>query len=69
MKLKISHGRIVDPGNNRDETADLFVDGGMVVGIGRTPSGFKAAREIDASGLIVCPGFTEIGAALREPGA
>ena len=69
MKLEISRGRIVDPGNNRDETADLFVDGGIVVGIGRTPSGFKAARKIDATGLIVCPGFTEIGAALREPGA
>jgi len=69
MKLEISRGRIVDPGNNRDETADLFVDGDIVVGIGRTPSGFKAARKIDATGLIVCPGFTEIGAALREPGA
>ncbi len=68
MKLKIRQGRVVDPANDRDEVADVFIDGDTIAGIGRTPSGFKAQRDVDASGLIVCPGFTEIGAQLREPG-
>ena len=68
MKLKISQGRVVDPANDRDEITDLFIDGDTIVGIGRVPSGFKAARDLDARDLIVCPGFTEIGAQLREPG-
>lgn len=68
MKLKISQGRVVDPANDHDAVADVFIDGDTIAGIGRTPSGFKAQREIDAKGLIVCPGFTELGAQLREPG-
>ena len=68
MKIKISQGRVVDPANDCDEVADVFIDGDTIVGVGRAPSGFKAQRDIDASGLVVCPGFTEIGAQLREPG-
>lgn len=68
MKLRLRGGRIVDPANRRDEVADLFVDGEHIVGVGRAPAGFKAARELDATGRIVCPGFIEIGARLREPG-
>ena len=69
MKLRIAKGRLVDPANARDEIADLFIDGAHIVGLGRAPAGFRPDRVIDAAGFVVCPGFVEIGASLREPGA
>jgi len=69
MKLRITGGRVIDPENHRDEVVDLWIDGDRIVGVGRKPGGFAATREIDASGQLVCPGFVEIGARLREPGA
>ena len=69
MKLALTGGRVIDPATRRDEVVDVFVDGDSIAGIGRVPSGFKPTRVIDAAGLVVCPGFTEIGARLREPGA
>jgi dihydroorotase len=68
MRLKISHGRIIDPANNIDKTANLFIDKGRVMAIGRSPKGFKPQKEIDAAGLIVCPGLIDLCARLREPG-
>ena len=69
MKITISGGRVIDPVSQRDEVLDVFIDGDTIIGLGRTPSGFKPARVIDAKGAVVCPGFTEVGARLREPGA
>jgi len=68
MKLKVSQGRVVDPANDLEEITDVFIDGDTVAGLGHAPPGFGSAREIDAEGLVVCPGFVEIGAQLREPG-
>jgi len=68
MRLKISKGRIIDPANNIDQTGDLFIDAGLIVGIGKAPKGFKAEQEIDATDKIVCPGLVDLCARLREPG-
>ena len=68
MRLKISSGRIIDPANNIDQTGGLFIDEGLIVGIGKSPKGFKAEQEIDATGQIVCPGLIDLCARLREPG-
>ena len=68
MRVRIRGGRIIDPGNSLDRTADLYVEHGRVAAIGRAPKDFKTRREIDARGLIVCPGFVELGARLGEPG-
>jgi len=68
MRLKISSGRIIDPANNIDQTGDLFIDEGLIVGIGKSPKGFKAEQEIDATAQIVCPGLIDLCARLREPG-
>ena len=68
MRVKISKGRIIDPANNIDQTDDLFIDAGLIVGIGKTPKGFKAEQEIDATDKIVCPGLVDLCARLREPG-
>lgn len=66
-KLLIRDGRILDPCEGRDEVADLLVEGGRVSEIGH---GIRAdgAHVIDASGLLVVPGFVDIHVHLREPG-
>ncbi len=68
MKIRIKGGRVVDPVNALDQVGDVWVAGDHIVALGRRPAGFRAAREIDAGGQIVCPGFVELGAHLREPG-
>lgn len=69
MQLKIANGHIIDPANNVNQTGDLFIDGGDIIGlIDECPKDFKFAKEIDASGQIVCPGLIDLCARLREPG-
>ncbi len=67
-KILISNGRVVDPSNNVDRVQDVYVAEGKVVGLGSAPDGFVAERTIDASGLVVAPGFIDLAARLREPG-
>lgn len=68
MKILIKNGRVIDPGSNRDEIADVALAAGRVVAIGGTPEGFNASRVIDASGCIVAPGLVDLAVRLREPG-
>lgn len=69
MSLVIKGGRVIDPGNQINKIADLYVDTeGFVVAVGRTPSGFVPDRTLDATGKIVCPGLVDLRARVREPG-
>lgn len=68
LAFVIRGGRIIDPANHVDRTADLFVQRGKIAGIGTAPEDFSADAEIDAHGRIVCPGLVELSARLREPG-
>lgn len=68
MRLKISNGRIIDPANKLDQKADMFIETGRIVSIGKLPKGFKVEQEIDANNQIVCPGLVDLCARLREPG-
>jgi dihydroorotase len=68
MRVLISNGRVVDPASRRDERADVAVDAGRIVAIGRVGPGFEPERRIDASGCIVMPGLIDLAARLREPG-
>jgi dihydroorotase len=65
----IRNGRVIDPANKRDETADLYIADGKVVG---SESEIKNAKseieEIDAKGVIVAPGLVDMHVHLREPG-
>ena len=68
MKIHIKGGRLIDPKTGADGHQDLFVAGGAIVAIGRSPKGFHAERTIDAKGLVVCPGLVDLSVRLREPG-
>ena len=67
MRTVIRNGRIIDPANNRNEMADLWIVDGKIA----TPESNQAEmqiEEIDAEGLIVSPGLIDIHVHFREPG-
>jgi dihydroorotase len=68
MNLLIKNGRVVDPASGRDEIGDIAIAAGRIVSLGKVSPEFKAARTIDASGLVVAPGLVDLAARLREPG-
>jgi dihydroorotase len=68
MKIHIKNGRLIDPKNGIDGVQDVFIAAGKIVGVGQAPQDFHANRVIDAAGLVVCPGFVDLSARLREPG-
>jgi N-acyl-D-aspartate/D-glutamate deacylase len=57
--LLIRNGRIVDGTGNPWYRGDVAVRGGRIVAAGRVPPG-PAKRTLDASGLIVAPGFIDV---------
>jgi len=63
----IKNGRIIDPKNNRDEVADLFIKNGMIAA-SLTEEEIAQAEVIDATGQVVCPGLVDVHVHLREPG-
>ncbi len=68
MKMHIRNGRVVDPLNQHDGIADVFVAAGKIVAVGTAPADFHANRVIDATGLVVSPGLVDLSVRLREPG-
>lgn len=67
----IRGGRVVDATRKLDKVADVWIQDGLIAGIGALPgarTGKTAAREIDAKGCVVAPGFVDIHVHLREPG-
>lgn len=67
-KLAILNGHVVDPANQVDRIENLYIEQGRILACGTAPQGFRADHEIDASGLLVCPGLIDLSARLREPG-
>jgi N-acyl-D-amino-acid deacylase len=55
--LIIRGGRVLDGSGAEPRTTDVAVAGDRVVGVGDLPPDEPAASVIDASGLVVCPGF------------
>lgn len=68
IRLHIRGGRVIDPANDIDTVADLYVAKGRIIGLNTAPDGFSAEQTIDASGCIVCPGLVDLCARVREPG-
>ncbi len=68
MKLLVKGGRVIDPKNSVDEIADVLIIDGKIAAIGRDLSVDGDEDVVDAEGKIVCPGFIDIHAHLRDPG-
>src|SRR6059058_3220856 len=65
--VHIRNGRVIDPANDRDEIADLFIIDGRIAEKPANASK-SAVEEIDATNLIVAPGLIDIHVHFREPG-
>jgi dihydroorotase len=65
--LLIKNGRVIDPASGHDSIADVWIEDGVIRGMGTNllPAG---AEVFDATGLIVAPGFIDMHVHLREPG-
>ena len=78
MQIRITGGRVIDPGHF-DGTADIIVEDGKIARIiensqdgdpnQASNSQHPDSRLIDATGRIVVPGLIDIHVHLREPGA
>src|SRR4051812_30110693 len=56
--LVIANGRVMDPESGLDSVRNLGIRGGRVEAVSR--SSLAGARVIDASGLVVAPGFIDL---------
>jgi dihydroorotase len=64
--LEISRAWLVDPASGREGPGELVVEDGTLVAV--TWLEGAEAEGIDASGVVVAPGFTDLHAHFREPG-
>jgi dihydroorotase len=65
--IAIRGGRVIDPANGLDAVADVLTTDGRIAQVAPN-AGKDTSETIDASGLVVCPGFVDIHTHLREPG-
>lgn len=68
MNLRIQGGRVIDPANNIDQLLDIYIANDKIVALDTPPIGFRPDQSINARGRVVCPGFVDLCARLREPG-
>jgi dihydroorotase len=66
-RVLLKGGRVVDPARGIDAVLDLLLAEGLVAETG-TRLASRGAQVVDVSGLVVCPGFIDLHAHLREPG-
>ena len=69
MRLLIKNGYVIDPAQGTNTGKSLFIEDGRVVGLmSYSDNSPEGAEVIDATGLIVAPGFIDMHVHLREPG-
>ncbi len=67
-KILISNGHIIDPANKIDQIGSVYIADGKTLAVNEQVSGFTADLTIDATDNVVCPGFIDLSARLRDPG-
>lgn len=67
-RLLIRGGHLIDPLQGLDTEGDIAIVGERIVAVGQAPADFQPDQTLDASGLIVLPGLTDLCARLGEPG-
>ena len=68
MKIELIGGRLIDPAQELDRVANVYIAAGRIIAIGAAPDGWHPNRTIDGTGLVVAPGLIDLAARLREPG-
>lgn len=69
MRLLIKNGYVVDPAQGTNTGKSVFIEDGRVAGLMSHSDGVPEGAEVmDATGLIVAPGFIDMHVHLREPG-
>jgi dihydroorotase len=69
MKLLIANGYVIDPATQVNAGKNVLIEDGRVVGlVDRSEPAPEDAKLIDATGLVVAPGFIDMHVHLREPG-
>ncbi len=69
MKLLIANGYVIDPAQQINAGRNVLIDEGRVVDLlDRSEAVPEDAHVLDATGLIVAPGFIDLHTHLREPG-
>ena len=69
MRLLIRNGYVIDPAQGTNTGKSLFIEDGRVVGLmSHNDNVPENAEVVDATGLIVAPGFIDMHVHLREPG-
>ena len=63
-KTLIRNGRVIDPKNGLDLTADVHIAEGCIIAIGKAPPGFVPETVIEADSLVVCPGLVDLSTRL-----
>ena len=67
MPIVIKNGRVIDPASHTDRIADVLIVDGRIAGV--APNLTSTGAEIlDATGMVVAPGFIDMHVHLREPG-
>jgi len=67
VRLLIKNGRVIDPASGTDDTLDILIEKGKIVDI-RARINADNVKIIDASRLVVAPGFIDMHVHLRDPG-
>ena len=69
MKLLIANGYLIDPSQSVNAGKNLLLENGRVLGfVDRGDPVPEGTQVLDATGLIVAPGFIDMHVHLREPG-
>lgn len=66
--ILIKDGRVIDPKSGMDETLDLKIENGKIIGIGKYQRSNDYDRIIEAAGKIVAPGLIDVHVHFRDPG-
>ena len=64
----IRGGRVIDPASGRDGVFDIRIAGGCIAAVERHLEDQTGERVIDASGMLVTPGWIDAHVHLRDPG-
>ncbi|MDP7239858.1 MAG: dihydroorotase [Dehalococcoidia bacterium] len=67
-RLLINGGRLIDPSSGHDAPTDLLIEEGCIAWLGTGAPPRRPDAILDATGMVVAPGFVDLHCHLREPG-